>query len=150
MKHIFGHVIDGKMVLNEFGDIAWDFWAQIDSRYPNTRVDEFIVMPNHIHGIIEIINPNPMVRVIHNSPVPLGKDFEIIRKHRRKMLIPKIIGRYKMNTAKQINIMRNTPGQKCWQRNYYDHIIRDEQSLFRIREYIKRNPRNWNLDRFRL
>ncbi|MFY0683090.1 MAG: transposase, partial [Balneola sp.] len=74
------------------------------------------------------------------SPLPMGTDIEIIRKHRRKMLIPKIIGWYKMNTAKQINLMRKTPGIKLWQRNYYDHIIRNEESLIHIREYIKNNP----------
>jgi REP element-mobilizing transposase RayT len=100
MKHIFGRVIDGKMILNEFGKIAWDFWCQIDSRYQNTQVDEFVVMPNHMHGIIEIINPKSMVEVIHESPLPSITEIEIIRKHRRKMLIPKIIGWYKMNTAK--------------------------------------------------
>ncbi len=58
MKHIFGDVHDGKMYLNELGEIARDYWNTIDNRYPNTRVDAFIIMPNHVHGIIEIINPN--------------------------------------------------------------------------------------------
>ncbi|MEP1307584.1 MAG: transposase [Balneola sp.] len=148
MKHIFGDVIDGKMHLNELGKIARDYWNTIDNRYPNTRVDAFIIMPNHVHGIIEIINPNPMVGAIHESPLPLGNDIEIIHKNRRKMLTPKIVGWYKMNTAKQINQTRQTPGTKIWQRNYYDHIIRNEKSLYRIREYIKQNPENWNKDRF--
>ena len=78
MKHIFGDVIDGKMHLNELGKIARDYWNTIDNRYPNTRVDAFIIMPNHVHGIIEIINPNPMVGAIHESPLPLGNDIEII------------------------------------------------------------------------
>ena len=148
-KHIFGNVVDGEMVLNEFGDIARDFWYQIEMRYPNTQIDEFIIMPNHVHGIIEIINPNPLVvGAIHESPLPMGNDIEIIRKHRRKMLIPKIVGWYKMNTSKKINQINQTSGTKIWQRNYYDHIIRNEQSLYQIREYIKWNPRNWNKDRF--
>ncbi|MEO9887813.1 MAG: transposase [Balneola sp.] len=140
MKHIFGDVIDGKMHLNELGKIARDYWNTIDNRYPNTRVDAFIIMPNHVHGIIEIINPNPMVGAIHESPLPLGNDIEIIHKNRRKMLTPKIVGWYKMNTSKQVNIINQTPETKIWQRNYYDHIITNEQSLYYIREYINHNP----------
>tara|TARA_R110002049_G_C8871257_1_gene539107 strand:- start:91 stop:642 length:552 start_codon:yes stop_codon:yes gene_type:complete len=147
-KPIFGDVIDGEMVLNNCGRVAWKFWKQIDIRYPNTQIDEFIVMPNHVHGIIEIINYPPMVEAIHESPLPLGNDIEMIRKHRRKMLIPKIVGWYKMNTAKQINQIHQTPGTKIWHRNYYDHIIRNEQSLHQIREYIRYNPKKWNTDRF--
>lgn len=66
------------------------------------------------------------------------------------MLIPKIIGWYKMNTAKQINQIRKMPGSKLWQRGYYDHIIRNEESLYRIREYIINNPKKWSLDRFHI
>ncbi|MEQ9090551.1 MAG: transposase [Balneola sp.] len=150
MEHIFGDIIGGKMQLNECGEIAWHYWNTIENRYPNTHVDEFIIMPNHVHGIIEIVNENPFVGAIHESPLRTEINTELYRKNRRKMLIPKIIGWYKMNTAKQINQVRQTPGQKSWQRNYYDHIIRNEESLFHIREYIKHNPENWNKDRFHI
>jgi len=69
-----------------------------------------------------------------------------IQLQRRKMLLPKIIGRFKMNTAKQINIIRNTPGIPVWQRNYYEHIIRDDESFYRISKYIINNPINWEKD----
>tara|TARA_R110002124_G_scaffold172942_1_gene340493 strand:- start:1408 stop:1746 length:339 start_codon:yes stop_codon:yes gene_type:complete len=88
---------------------------------------------------IEIINYPSMVEAIHESSLPLGNDTEMIRKHRRKMLLPKIVGWYKMNVSKQITEIRNTTGQKLWQRNYYDHIIRNEQSLHQIRGYIRQN-----------
>ncbi|OHB96567.1 MAG: hypothetical protein A3G17_03300 [Planctomycetes bacterium RIFCSPLOWO2_12_FULL_50_35] len=65
---------------------------------------------------------------------------------RRKMLIPKIVGFYKMNTAKRINQFRNTPGMPVWQRNYYEHIIRNEEDLNEIRGYIINNPLKWELD----
>jgi len=64
---------------------------------------------------------------------------------RRKMLLPKIIGKFKMQSAKQINKIRNTPGIPVWQRNYYEHIIRHENELNRIREYIVNNPLQWKL-----
>jgi len=62
------------------------------------------------------------------------------------MLLPKIIGRFKMNSAKQINIIRNAPGIPVWQRNYYEHIIRDDESFYRISEYIINNPEKWQED----
>lgn len=70
------------------------------------------------------------------------------RKQRRKMIIPKIIGKFKMLTSKNINILQAREGQKNWQHDYYDHIIRDQQSLDRISDYIKNNPLNWNEDKF--
>ena len=69
-----------------------------------------------------------------------------VQQQRRKMLLPKIVGRFKMNSAKQINQMRNTPGISVWQRNYYEHIIRDEKSLENIRNYIINNPLQWYYD----
>jgi len=144
---LFGGVVNGKMYMNECGVVALDYWKRIDTRYPNTIIHEHIVMPNHIHGIIEIVNVNPFVGAIHESPLQRNANPELYRNHRRKMLIPKIIGWYKMNTAKQINLIRKTPGTKIWQRGYYDHIIRNEESLFHIQEYIKNNPMNWNKDR---
>jgi putative transposase len=79
--------------------------------------------------------------------LPLQNESEIEnRKHRRQMLLPKIIGRLKMNSAKQINQIRNTPGVPVWQRNYYEHIIRDEPELHAIREYIRYNPLKWGDD----
>jgi len=66
-----------------------------------------------------------------------------VQQQRRKMLLPKIVGRFKMNSAKQINQMRNTPGISVWQRNYYEHIIRDEKSLENIRKYIINNLLQW-------
>jgi putative transposase len=63
------------------------------------------------------------------------------------MLIPKIVGRFKMNTAKRINMIRSMPGAQVWQRNYWEHIIRNEESLNRIREYMLGNPGRWLLDR---
>jgi REP element-mobilizing transposase RayT len=106
-------------------------------------------MPNHVHGIIVIIHneTNPIgaigdrdVGAIHE--LPLRNELS----HRRRMLIPKIVGYFKMNTAKEINQIRNTPGVPVWQRNYYEHIIRDERDLDRIRAYIAENPLRWPED----
>jgi REP element-mobilizing transposase RayT len=66
------------------------------------------------------------------------------------MLIPKIVGKFKMQTSKQINILRNTVGKSVWQRNYYDHIIRNEESYNKITEYIENNPSKWEFDKYYL
>ncbi|MEA3448523.1 MAG: transposase, partial [Bacteroidota bacterium] len=69
-------------------------------------------------------------------------------KLRRRMIIPKILGKLQMKTSKQINQVRKTPGQKNWQSDYYDHIIRDDASYHRIKNYIINNPKNWTGDKF--
>ncbi len=85
------------------------------------------------------------VGAIHELPLQKESAFEQ-RNQRRKMLLPKIIGRFKMNSAKHINLIRNTPGCQVWQRNYYEHIIRNEDEMHRIREYIIYNPAKWAED----
>jgi REP element-mobilizing transposase RayT len=67
---------------------------------------------------------------------------------RRNMLVIKILGKFQQQTSKQINIMRNTPGTKNWQRDFYDHVIRNNEEYVRIKEYIIKNPQNWENDRF--
>jgi len=79
---------------------------------------------------------------------PTINEIKQYRKHRRNMIIPKILGKLQMQTSKQINLKRNTPGIKNWQPDYHDHIIRDDESYERIKQYIKNNPRNWNNDTF--
>jgi REP element-mobilizing transposase RayT len=135
-EHLFGEIHDVKMIENQNGQIVRACWNDLPNHYPNVELDEFVVMPNHMHGIIFILENR--VGAIHESPLPRG---------RRKMLLSKIVGRFKMNAAKQINEFRHTPGLSVWQRGFYDHIIRDEQSLNRIREYIITNPDRWEYDR---
>jgi REP element-mobilizing transposase RayT len=139
-KYLFGNIIDGKMVLNEYGKIAQQCWLDIPLHYQNVELNEFVVMPNHVHGII-IININDTVGTIHELPLhelPLH-ELPLQKQQRRLMTLPKIIGRFKMNSAKQINQLRQTPGIPLWQRNYYEHIIRNKHELNRIKEYIINN-----------
>lgn len=144
-ESLFGRVDDDEMCVNDFGMIATEFWDQIPHRFPGVELDEFVVMPNHVHGII-VITENPAgaiwvganpVGAIHESP---------LQTQRRKMLLSKIIGYFKMNTAKRINAARDTAGTQVWQRDYYEHIVRDEHELSRLREYIANNPARWAED----
>ncbi|WP_281999773.1 transposase [Geotalea uraniireducens] len=138
-EHLFGTVADGVMHLNDAGRMVAGTWRALAERFPNVTTDECIVMPNHVHGIIVIHEDRAIetVGAIHELPLD---------QQRRTMLIPKLIGYFKMNTAKQINIMRRNSGVPVWQRNYYERVIRDEEELAGIREYIRCNPLNWAND----
>ena len=128
----FGEIANGKMQPNACAQIVQAIWDELPSRYPEAKTDAFVIMPNHVHGII-------VVGAIHELPLQL-----ISRRH---MLIPKLVGWFKMNTAKRINKIRHTPGIPLWQRNYWEHVIRSEDSLNNIREYIVNNPLRWHLDK---
>jgi len=147
----FGEIVDGEMRLNEYGQIVRAEWFQtaVVRPYVMLHPDEFVVMPNHVHGIIWIVDIGAagMVgatrvgatrRVAPTTPTPRGPDAGSIGA---------IIGQFKSITAKRINALRDTPGAPVWQRNYYEHIIRDDHALARIRAYIQSNPQRWFDDR---
>ena len=100
-------------------------------------MDGFVVMPNHIHGIINIVGAHCNVP-LHNRFEKFGCSIP--------NSIPTIIKLFKSTTTKQINILRDTQGKPVWQRNYYEHVTRDEHNLTRIREYIINNPAKWEED----
>ncbi|MCB9082482.1 MAG: transposase [Lewinellaceae bacterium] len=165
-KCILGRVVNGKMELSPFGEMVKTEIEKIPQYHPRALVDEWVIMPNHIHLLIELgaydyDNGVTVVEKIHEfslpshvpspapPPIPPGDDaIKQYRKMRRKMLIPKIIGRLQMQSSKQINIRQNTPGRKNWQPNYHDHVIRNQASYLRIKNYIIKNPEKWNEDTF--
>ncbi|HPI15715.1 MAG TPA: hypothetical protein PK875_11270 [Spirochaetota bacterium] len=136
-ERLFGEIVDGEMRLNDAGKIVAHEWMNIGKINNEIELDEWIVMPDHFHGILII---NVAVGAIHESP----RQMTIVQ--RRNMTLPKLIGRFKMLSSKSINIIRNTPGVPVWQRNYYEHIIRNHESLNRIRAYIANNPAKWKMD----
>jgi putative transposase len=143
---IFGEVSHGKMYLNEAGRILWEAWKSLPARYPGIELDEAVVMPDHFHGIIIVTEMVAVILVaaIHELPQQSEKNMEEeCRLSRRQMLIPKGIGYLKMNTAKRINLLRNTSGLPVWQRNYYEHINRNEKAFGAIKVYIQNNPSRW-------
>jgi putative transposase len=130
---------DRKTYFEKFPDlqpIVLNQWNRIKTRFPEIELDEFVVMPNHIHGIIFIVG------AIHESPL-----HELSLQYRRNMLLSKVVGYFKMNTAKEANEVLNRTGLPFWQRNYYEHVIRNEEELKKIQEYIQNNPLKWELDR---
>ena len=132
--HLFGKIAEGRMTLNDYGKIAKKEWLRTENLRDNVRLDEFVVMPNHLHGIIELAESRDTAR-----RVPAKERFGKPTKNS----IPTIIRSYKSAVTKKVNELNNQPGDKVWQRNYYDHIIRNRQDLNRIRKYIRDNPNNW-------
>ncbi len=139
-EHLFGDIIDSELQPNEYGKIAENEWIKTFQLRKNIEMDEFIIMPNHLHGIIIISNESDSTGTARRTPT-----IERFSKPTANT-IPTIIRNYKSAVTKQINELRNTPGTILWQRNYYEHVIRDESDLNRIREYIINNPRNWEND----
>lgn len=140
-KCLLGNVITGEMRLSQYGEITNKFWHKIASHFPNAKTDVFVVMPNHIHGIIFITDERRGgVSPPHHSHQ--GEETSPLRKR----TLGQIIAYFKYQTTKQVNQILNTAGTSLWQRNYYEHVIRDEKDLKQIREYIIHNPLKWELD----
>ena len=136
---LLGKFGEGKIHLSTAGLAVQSIWEKLPQRYCHTGIDIYRVMPNHFHGIITID-----VGAIHESPLRLP----MLIRSRRKMLLSKMVGYFKMNSAKKINQLRATPDQSVWQRNYYEHVIRNEFDFEDIREYIQNNPLKWLGDEY--
>ena len=134
---LFGE-INPEMVLNPFGIIVRDAWQNTSVIRPGILLDEFVIMPNHIHGIIIIRRGVSQYAPTMAPPYPPTPSFRS-----PSQTIGAIVRGFKSSTTKQINQIRGTPGLPVWQRNYHEHIIRNEEELHRIREYIITNAQNW-------
>jgi putative transposase len=135
---LFGEVEAGQVRLNEAGCAVAGTWIWLGRQYPYVELDEWVVMPNHLHGIL-IIHANPT-----DEPGRGGSRTAPTLPKRKPL--GRLIGAFKMVSSKRINELRGRPGAAIWQRNYYEHVIRDEEDLRRIREYIAHNPPSWEID----
>ncbi len=143
---IFGRIEGGKIQLNELGNLALQCWKALPDHFDQVELDAFIVMPNHVHGIIVIkeiaAGPYPNSATINSRAVgathasPLRKDRQPHGPKRDSLA--SIIGSYKSAVTKEINYL-GLSQNKVWHRNYYEHIIRDDQDLENIRRYILYN-----------
>jgi len=142
---LFGDVVKGEMRLNSLGHIAFTYWQAIPHHFPHVELDAFVVMPNHLHGILVISDTEERARqcrapTIKQNDIPKTEQFG-------KPVpgsIPTVIRTYKAAVTKRINIICNTKGTSLiWQRDLYEHISRDEESLPNIRQYIVENPWHW-------
>lgn len=135
-QYFFGEVINGEMKLNELGQIAYNEWFKTAALRPYVAMyeEDFIVMPNHVHAIIWIEiscgGDTAAPTVTNVAPKSLGA----------------IVRAYKSAVTYAVNALQNQRGAVLWQRNYYEHIIRDEKDLQAKRDYIMSNPLNWEND----
>lgn len=156
----FGHIENGKMIYNQYGTIAHNEWINTPNIRTNIILHEFVIMPNHIHGIIEITEklsyngaydtPSESEIGEYDTPQRTDELHSSVRSHLRSpsQTIGAIVRGYKSAVTKQLNALGLT--EKLWQRNYYEHIIRDEQSYIRITEYIRNNPKKWADDKIKI
>ena len=148
----FGDVVNGEMRTNEFGEIVARTWNDLPNHNPHVILDAFVVMPNHVHGIIVIVDDlfvGAGSKPAQSTTVQSGSETApaIGKTTARRHGLQEIVRQFKTFSARRINAVRGTPGETVWQRNYYEHIIRNEPALHRIREYIRNNPVQWHLDR---
>jgi len=135
------------MKLSEIGEIINQFWIEIPYHFDNAHMDEFIIMPNHLHGIIMIdVNCRGEVSSPYKSTLPNSQGRETLPLQQKRPL-GHVIGYFKYQSTKHVNKVRGLPGVTIWQRDYYEHVIRNEDELNRIREYIMNNPLQWQFDR---
>ena len=136
---LLGAMENKKMVVSQIGRIVEEEWLNTPLLRSNVSLDTFVVMPNHFHGIIAITSTGRGAARRAPTVERFGKP--VARS------LATIIRSFKSATTKRINEIRDTPGQPCWQRNYYEHVIRGEEELTRARTYIIMNPLSWHLDR---
>ena len=138
-KYFFGDVVDGRVKLNEYGNIVNNCWNSIPDHFPNVNLDEYIIMPNHVHGIINIFL---------NDDVGI-QNVESLRVNKYQHIIPQSVGSiirgFKTGVTKWFR--NNTDIYIVWQKNYYERIIRNENELNKIRKYIVNNSANWETDK---
>lgn len=160
---LFGDVVDGVMQMNACGRIVADEWHRTAVVRSDVVLDAFVVMPNHVHGIIGIVEidddgdvSHGVGGVLHGGVSHGGVSHGGVSRYdptggvqSPSQTVGAIVRGFKGAATKRINQLRHRPGAPVWQRGYYDHIIRNERALDRIRRYIVENPSRWRLDRNR-
>jgi len=131
-EYLFGEIIDGKMMLNKVGEIVRDEWNRIPRIHKNAKLDEYVIMPNHLHGVIMITDALMVSWQRVHKVGSFGKPVS--------GSLPTIIRCCKAAITSKINELRQTPGLPVWQRNYYEHVTRGGEDLNEVREYIINNP----------
>ena len=135
-QELFGTVENNQMILNDLGKIAERCWIDLPNHYMNCALDEFTIMPNHIHGIV-VIDDELLTNHVVTGLKPVTT---------KNHSLSEVIRGFKTFSSRRINEL-NPALLFRWQRSFYDHIIRNEKSLEKIREYVVYNPLKWELDR---
>jgi REP element-mobilizing transposase RayT len=143
-EHLFGSVVSGNMKTNQYGDIVESIWKALPYHFYNIELDQSAIMPNHFHGIICNVGAgSPRPNLLLGQGAGIG-GAETAPLHR--VTLGQIIAYFKYQSSKTINVLRQMPAEPVWQRNYHDRIIRNEDELIRVRQYVQDNPANWDYD----
>ena len=154
---LLGDIVEGRMHLSEAGRLAQAVWEDLPHHYPHVQIDVWVIMPNHMHGIVILteaqatdddmqVGADPDVGAISKTDVGAGlKPAPTVPAPTRHGL-SEIVRAFKTFSARRINALHNTVGTPFWQRNYYEHVIRNQSALDRIRQYIADNPARWSED----
>jgi REP element-mobilizing transposase RayT len=138
---LFGEIVDGVVLLSMYGRIAAEEWLRTPEVRAYVGIDEFVVMPDHVHGLLWITGH------AWNAAQPRGQGATTPRGGQRVTIaqgsLGAVVGGYKSIVARRINDSRGTPGAPVWQRNYYERIVRNQRELAAIRRYIQQNPSAW-------
>ena len=142
---LFGDVVDEKMQLNEYGIIAQEHWLAIPHHFPNVELGAFVMMPNHVHGIIVITDTVQagIVGAQHAAPLQFRQQRNL---NVKPGSLSAIVRSYKSSVTKYIHDADEFSPEKIWQRGFHDHIIRNEKEWRKIHLYIEANPANWEDD----
>jgi len=132
----FGTIVNKKMILNKIGGIVKECWEGIPKHFKDIILDKFVIMPNHVHGILIINN----VENRHACSLQ-----HVCSLRRQNQLLPNVINSFKSASSKLIHQLQLNSFQ--WQKSFYDHIMRNEKSLNKIKEYVGNNPLNWDNDK---
>ncbi len=153
-EFLFGEIVDGEMQLNEYGKFVQKWWDEIPNHFPNVETIAFVIMPNHIHGIVVIIEDRrgtvPVPGVDEELNVETANQGERTSElggetpPLRTPTLGQIVAYLKYQSTKEMNLLGETGKvTKFWQRNYYEHIIRNKQEMAKIWDYIETNPLHW-------
>lgn len=151
---LFGDVLMGEMRLNRYGEIVHAAWVDLPRHYRHVELGAFIVLPNHVHGIIILNDTGRGGSIPGQPPVTSGmtsgtasvSESAETRPYGKRHALPEMVRAFKSFSARHINLLRHTEGMSVWQRNYYDHIIRNQQDLELTWLYIESNPAQWDTD----
>jgi REP element-mobilizing transposase RayT len=133
---LFGEIVDGRVMANAYGEAVAQEWLRSTQMRREIQLDAFVVMPNHIHGIVTM-GDQPIVGAHGRAPLQL---------HRPPRSLGSFVAGFKSAMTRRVNEVRGTPRLPVWQRNYYEHVIRNEEELDRVRQYIVDNPTRWEQD----
>lgn len=154
-EHFFGEIIEDEMQLSELGVITKQYWLEIPFHFPFIKLGEFVVMPNHIHGIL-IVTKKVTTKTSGNLPtenqIISDCDLDLLKKNMsvispKKGSISTIIRSFKSAVTKDATSLQQ---YFAWQPRFHDHIIRSSKTHVLIQQYIRNNPKNWKEDKFRL